>query len=191
MVNIKCVLLVIVLLMIPQYNSYCRVLERDLNFVIREPEWIFVGELDEVSVGPILYDTFGALGKARVRVIRSLKGDPFTIGGESGFLEFLFRPDMGETPRLIASRIYLFFWKNTGAGPILLFGHYGARSIDVRGCVSTLLIEGLPATTSVAALHEIVRISVADNYDLVSSAQVKEVLEGDYCKDNQAQRPVK
>lgn len=136
--------------------------KKSIQELVDASEWIFVGEVVEVASDALLYDRFGALGKARVRVIERIKGAPYKVGYPEEELDFLRRPDMVETPRLKVGDTMVFFWVNSAAGPTLVPGHYGARSVDRSGYVNTRLIAGMPDRLSLAEFKILVNSLVRE-----------------------------
>lgn len=114
-------------------------------------DWIFVGRVAEVGESVALYDIYGPAAVLQIHVIKQICGEPFAIGLPPGQLQVLYRPNQLERPPFTRDKNYVFFWKNTSAGPVLAPGHYGALEIN-DGLVSTRLLEGALAETPLGEL---------------------------------------
>lgn len=182
----KILLLLALALVVGIKSVDARILDMDVISLVDQSEWIFEGELLSISPEAILHDQFGGLAKGSIKLTREIKGRPFSIGGPTGVLDFLYRPDMGESANIEIGKTYIFFWKQTDGGPILLPGHYGARAIDSNGCFSSRLIGNLPNFTKTNIFSEWVSLSEKIESRQKKNALLMELIKNNDCPPNKA-----
>ena len=101
-----------------------------LSCLVNQSNLILFSEVLSISENPIIEDEFSPIHSVEIKIDRAIKGEPELQGKPTKKLFFTLRLNVTEQASVKIGHHYLFFIKNSEAGPHILNGGQGAIEVN-------------------------------------------------------------